>query len=70
VSPCDGEHRVALVVERTLDSQLALIQGQCPDALPSLARHDAVADALVEADLVLVVGMRLSSESAVSGRLI
>ena len=69
-APCDGEHRVALVVERSLDSQLALIQGQRPDALPSLARHDAVTDALVEADLVLVVGIEdliLSEGKDVSG---
>ena len=49
---------------------MALIQGQRPNALPSLAGHDAAADALVEADLVLVVGIEdliLSEGKDVSG---
>src|SRR5690242_8447115 len=53
----DGQHRVAAVIERPLDRQLALIQAQSPEAFPGLPRHGAEADALVAADFVLIVGI-------------
>jgi hypothetical protein len=40
-----------------LDGQLPLLQGKRPETLPRLAGHGAEADALVGANLVLVVGI-------------
>src|SRR5262249_53972281 len=51
----DGEYRVCAIVERPLDRQLTLLQVQRPEALPGFAWHRTEADALVGADLVLVV---------------
>ena len=45
------------VEDRALDGDLALIQGDRPEALPGLAHQRAEADALVRAHLVLVVGV-------------
>ena len=52
----DRQHRVAGVEERPLDGDLALVQGERPEALPGLADR-AEANALVRAHLVLVIGI-------------
>jgi hypothetical protein len=65
---CNGEHRVALVVERPLDGQLALLQCQRPETLPRLAGQDTEADALVGADLDLVVGVEHPTSGALPVR--
>ena len=57
VPPVIASTEFAGVEERPLDGDLALVQGERPEALPGLADQRAEANALVRAHLVLVVGI-------------
>ena len=57
VPPVIASTEFAGVEEWPLDGDLALIQGDRPEALPGLAHQRAEADSLVRAHLVLVVGV-------------